>query len=316
MTVKRSQAERMLNLLALLVASSQPLTLRRIRHQLAGQYPDGDSAARASFERDKGELRKLGVPIEMVTLGGDEAGEGAYTVDRRSFELGDLGLTDEELEALQMAAATVRIGAALGEGALWKLGGERALDVPATSVHLPLDDDNASALASGILERRTLTFRYNGDERVVHPYGLLARNGWWYLIGFDQLRGDKRVFRVDRVDGTITASEAASFELPEGFDPSRAVPTDQEMLAEGDGEADVATVRVDAVLASRVAGELGDAAIMATHDDGSMDFSVPCRNLPAFRTWVLAMVDRAEVLEPASVRAHVVAWLTELERAG
>ena len=205
MTVKRSQAERMLNLLALLVASSQPLTLRRIRHQLAGQYPEGDSAARASFERDKGELRKLGVPIEMVTLGGDEAGEGAYTVDRRSFELGDLGLTDEELEALQLAAATVRIGAAFGEGALWKLGGERALDVPATSVHLPLDDDNASALASGILERRTLTFRYNGDERVVHPYGLLARNGWWYLIGFDQLRGDKRVFRVDRVDGTITA---------------------------------------------------------------------------------------------------------------
>ena len=41
----------MLNLLALLVASNQPLTLKRIRHQLAGQYPDGDSAARAAFER-------------------------------------------------------------------------------------------------------------------------------------------------------------------------------------------------------------------------------------------------------------------------
>jgi len=78
----------------------------------------------------------------------------------------------------------------------------------------------------------------------------------------------------------------------------------------------VATVRVDAVLASRVAGELGDDAIMVTHEDGSMDFAVPCRNLPAFRTWLLAMVDRAEVLEPASVRAHVVEWLSELERAG
>jgi predicted DNA-binding transcriptional regulator YafY len=316
MEIKISQAERMLNLLALLVSSRQPLTLKRIRHQLAGQYPAGDSAARASFERDKGELRKLGVPIEMVTLGGDEAGEGAYIVERRSFELGDLGLTDEELDALQMAVATVRLGATFGEEALWKLGGERALDVPATSVHLPLDDDNAAALASGVLERRLLTFRYNGEGRVVQPYGLLARNGSWYLIGFDQLRGDKRVFRVDRVEGAIVASESAAFELPENFDPSRAVPTEQEMLAEGNGEADVATVRVDGVLASRVAGELGEAAIIRTLDDGSMEFAVPCRNVSAFRTWVLAMVDRAEVLEPESVRTHLIEWLTDLERAG
>jgi predicted DNA-binding transcriptional regulator YafY len=306
----------MLNLLALLVASNQPLTLKRIRHQLAGQYPDGDSAARAAFERDKGELRKLGVPIEMVTLGGDEAGEGAYTVDRRNFELGDLGLTAEELEALQVAVATVRLGAAFGEGALWKLGGERALDVPATSVHLPLGDDNLAALAHGVLERRTLTFRYNADNRVVQPYGLLARNGIWYLIGFDQLRGDKRVFRVDRVEGGIVASEPADFTLPADFDPSRAVPTEREMLAEGDGESDTALVRVDALLASRVAGELGESAIVRTLDDGGMEFAVPCRNVPAFRSWLLAMVDRAEVLEPAHVRAHVMEWLADLERAG
>jgi predicted DNA-binding transcriptional regulator YafY len=306
----------MLNLLALLVASSQPLTLKRIRHQLAGQYPDGDSAARAAFERDKGELRMLGVPIDMVTLGGDEAGEGAYTVDRRSFELGDLGLNADELEALQIAVATVRLGAAFGDEALWKLGGERALDVPATSVHLPLDDDTLSALAQGVLERRTLTFRYKGEERVVQPYGLLARSGFWYLIGFDQLRGDKRVFRVDRVEGTIAASNSAAFESPKDFDPSRAVPTEQEMLAEGDGQSDTAIVHVDAVLASRVVGELGEAAIVRSLDDGSMEFSVPCRNVSAFRTWLLAMVDRVEVLAPADVRAHVIEWLVDLERAG
>ena len=306
----------MLNLLALLVASGQPLTLKRIRHQLAGQSPQGDSAARAAFERDKGELRKLGVPIEMVTLGGDEAGEGAYTVDRRSFELGDLGLSTDELEALQMAVATVRLGAAVGDGALWKLGGERALELPATSVHLPLDDDNVSALAQGVLERRTLTFRYNGEDRIVQPYGLLARSGWWYVIGFDGLRGERRVFRVDRVEGAIGVSDTTDFELPIDFDPARAVPTERDMMAEGEGEADTAVVRVDAVVATRVAGELGEAAIVRLLDDGSTEFAVPCRNLAAFRTWLLAMVDRAEVIEPAHVRAHIVDWLTDLERAG
>lgn len=315
MGIKRSQAERMLNLLALLVASNQPLTLKRIRHQLAGQYPDGDSAARAAFERDKGELRNLGVPIEMVTLGGDEAGEGAYTVDRRTFELGDLGLTAAELEALQIAVATVRLGAVSGDGALWKLGGERALEVPTASVHLPLDDEKLAALAKGVLERRTLRFRYNGDERAVQPYGLLARSGVWYVIGFDQLRKDKRVFRVDRVEGAIEVSDIGDFSLPAGFDPSREVPTQQEMLAEGDGDVATALVRVDAILANRVAGELGEASIVRTLDDGAMEFAVPCRNLGAFRSWLLAMVDRAEVLEPAHVRDHIIEWLIELERA-
>ncbi|NBP73021.1 MAG: DNA-binding transcriptional regulator, partial [Alphaproteobacteria bacterium] len=75
----------MINLLALLVERSRPLTLKQIRRELGNQYSDQDEAARAAFERDKSELRKMGIPIEMVTLGGDQAGEGGYTVDRRSF---------------------------------------------------------------------------------------------------------------------------------------------------------------------------------------------------------------------------------------
>ena len=83
----------MINLLALLVQRSSPLTLKQIRQELAGQYPESDTAARAAFERDKGDLRDLGIPVEMVTLGGDQAGEGAYRVTRKSYELEDLGLT-------------------------------------------------------------------------------------------------------------------------------------------------------------------------------------------------------------------------------
>ena len=154
--------------------------MRQIRNDLGSQYPESDVAARAAFERDKAELRDMGIPIEMITLGGDRAGEGAYTVDRRSYELSDLGLTDAELEALKLAAATVRIGAAHGEAALWKLGGERALEQPLTSVNIELDSELMPVLADALAERRERRERHHSvgtgggdaraDDRVLAVY--------------------------------------------------------------------------------------------------------------------------------------------------
>lgn len=302
----------MINLLALLVQRSQPLTLRQIRNELGSQYPKGDVAARAAFERDKAELRDMGIPIEMVTLGGDRAGEGAYTVDRRSYELSDLGLTETELEALKLAAATVRIGAAHGEAALWKLGGERALEQPLTSVHIELDRELMPVLAEGVVERRVLQFVYNGENRSVHPYGLLARGGFWYIVGFDELRADRRVFRVDRIEGGVVAGAPKSFSRPDGFDLAKAVATEHELLADGDATHSPALVLVDASLATRVRAEFGEDAVARVREDGAIEFNIPCANLAAFRVWLFAMVDRAEVLGPPEIRAQVREWLNEL----
>jgi len=58
--------------------------------------------------------------------------------------------------------------------------------------------------------------------------------------------------------------------------------------------------------------DLGDTAVIAQHDDGSVDVEVPCANRVAFRTWLFAMVDRAEVLSPPEVREQVVSWLREM----
>lgn len=302
----------MINLLALLVQRSQPLTLRQIRHELGSQYPETDVAARAAFERDKAELRDMGIPIEMVTLGGDHAGEGAYKVDRRSYELGDLGFTDAELEALKLAVATVRIGAAHGEAALWKLGGERALEQPLTSVHIELDRELMPVLAAGVVDRRILQFVYNGENRRVHPYGLLARGGFWYIVGFDELRDAGRVFRVDRIESKVTTGPPKSFSRPVGFDLAKAVATEHELLADGDGVHAQALVLVDASLAKRVRAEFGDDAVVRERADGAMEFNIPCANLVAFRVWLFAMVDRAEVLSPPEIRVLVRGWLKEL----
>lgn len=307
MAAAKSNTERLLNLLALLTHRARPLTLREIRRELSDCYPGSDQAARAKFERDKSVLRSLGVPIQTVVLGGEQAGESAYSVDRREYELADLRLSADEQDALQLALATVRIGARAGTEALWKLGGERLLG-SSTSVDLSIGDDALDALSDGVLHQQSVRFDYHGESRSVDPFGLLCRGGRWYLVGHDHLRGDQRVFRVDRIEGAVSTAGPSTVARPKGLDLARAVKTDKELLGEGT----TARVRVDAGLAAIVERELGKGVTLDRLDDGSVDVAVPCGNLDAFRTWVLAMVDRAEVLEPPDVRAHVVAWLEDL----
>lgn len=310
--MKISQAERMLNLLALLVDRNRPLTLRAVRQELGKQYPNSDEAARAAFERDKAALREMGIPIETKTLGGDSAGEVTYWVNRSNYELSDLKLSDDERVALQLAVATVRLGAQHGEEALWKLGGEKVLRPTAVSVNIGFVDQNMSSITTAVMQRRTLNFDYKGEKRQVDPYGMLSRSGFWYLIGFDHLRKDQRVFRVDRIEGKVTAGQMRSFKTPVGFDVAAAVPTEKQMMAAGEGELTTATVLVDAPLAAGVRNEFGDAAIIRERTDGSIEFAIPCANMSAFRLWLFAMVESAEVLAPAAVRRQVIQWLEEL----
>ena len=312
MATKIDAAERMLNLLALLVDRSQPVTLKQIRAELAGQYSDKDEAARAQFERDKAELRNMGIPIDMVTLGGAQAGESAYLVQRTNYELADLDLSDEEMSALQLAVATVHLAAQEGEQALWKLGAERVDDSLLGRVTVPFQDPNLARVMAAIVARAPLTYRYKGEERTVDPYGMLARRGYWYLIGWDHLRKAQRVFRVDRIEGDVLAGKRNSFAMPRGMDLLRAVPTERQMLAAGDYEHSHALVRVDASLVKQVVREFGEGAIERHESDGSAVFNVPCSNLSAFRLWLFAMVDKAEVREPLEVRDIVIGWLDDL----
>ena len=95
--------ERMTNLLALLLETKSALTLQQIAGELGGQYPTNTSALRGAFERDKSVLREIGVPIEQHVLSGNQAGQTAYRIDRRRYELTDLELSDDERRALQLA---------------------------------------------------------------------------------------------------------------------------------------------------------------------------------------------------------------------
>lgn len=304
---------RMLNLVALLSNTSVPLSIDEIANAMSMLDPryryGDDEGRRTKFNRDKKELLKMGVPIKVSTRAGRQAGVGEYIIDKERYELIDFGLTDEELDALQQAAAVVQIETSWGRSAVQWLGG--AVDAPELpeaarvgAVGLPA----LAPLADAVRHRCPVRFGYHSRERLLHPYGLLQRSGFWYVVGVEQAANgmpeQNRTFRVDRIEGAVSLGEPAQFERPDDFDIESSIPVDPKTFGSG---ADVtATVLVDRFLANTVITELGADALVATHDDGSVEVSVPCGNYPAFRSWLFAMVDRAEVLAPADVRGRII----------
>ncbi|MER6942979.1 YafY family protein [Nonomuraea sp. NPDC000554] len=76
-------------------------------------------------------------------------------------------------------------------------------------------------LAEAAADRRPVSMEYRNrrgepSQRVIHPYGLVAHSGRWYVTGADSERGDVRTFRVDRV-GHLRVLPG-SFVRPENFD--------------------------------------------------------------------------------------------------
>ncbi len=308
------RVERLTNLLALLLETTEPLSLVQIAAELEGQYPDADQARRAAFERDKAALREIGVPIDTeVVTGGAYAGQTRYRIDRHHYELADLALEPDEVRALQVAAATVHTDSSASKQAIWKLGG-----VVGGDEHLPVsavlpDLPELPVIRSAVAARAAITFGYRDRERTLDPWGLLLRGGFWYVVGYDHDHEEQRTYRVDRFDGgadSIRTGESGAFARPAAFDARAAFPADPKELLDDDADAVEATVRIDAGRAAAVCRELGDERVVATGDDGSVVVRVPASNRAAFRSWVLGLLEHAVVLDPPEVRADVVDWLT------
>jgi predicted DNA-binding transcriptional regulator YafY len=79
-------------------------------------------------------------------------------------------------------------------------------------------------VADAVRHRRPVRLRYTAaggraSERTLHPYGLVAHSGRWYVTGADPGLGEQRTFRLDRIADARTLP--GTFEPPAGFDPAR-----------------------------------------------------------------------------------------------
>jgi predicted DNA-binding transcriptional regulator YafY len=81
-------------------------------------------------------------------------------------------------------------------------------------------------IADAVRHLRPVSIRYTDregrrSERALHPYGVVAHAGRWYVTGEDARLGEDRTFRLDRIDHARTLP--GSFAAPAGPDPAQRV---------------------------------------------------------------------------------------------
>ncbi len=223
------KSERLVNLTIALLATKRFITKSEIFRTVEG-YEGSPETKERMFERDKDDLRNLGIEIEVGSfdpLFDDEAG---YRIRPESYALNLDDISGEDLGLLSLAAEAWR-GAALDGAAqsallrLSSIGVVSDIDsLPAMTPRLSSSHISFETLTNSITSRIPVTFNYIAadlsiEARIVDPYGIATRNGHWYLVGFDHKREGIRIFRFDRIDGDISkASKGKSYEIPKDFD--------------------------------------------------------------------------------------------------
>ena len=221
--------ERLINLTIALLATNRFLTKSDIFNSVDGYEGSAETKERM-FERDKDDLRTLGIVIDVGSfdpLFGDEAG---YRIKSESYQL-DLGsITPIEISLLSLAADAWQ-GAAFADAAQSALLKLRSIGVPADPIDIPglapklsNSSKDLDTIASGIANSDFLSFDYTSSDltrqpRQVIPFALSNKFGHWYLTGVDQEIHEIRTFRLDRIEGEIRISaNKESFEFPKEFD--------------------------------------------------------------------------------------------------
>jgi proteasome accessory factor B len=231
--MSRRKTERLLGLVVCLLSTRRYLTADQIRSAVPG-YPEQDDLFKRMFERDKEDLRELGVPLETgVNHPFDD--DPGYRIRRQAYELPELRLEADEAAILGLAArvwSRARLEGAAA-GALLKLraagideagieAGEARSDI---EPRLGTPEPAFGALWEAVRDRRPVTFSHRAagrsepQRRELEPWGVVNWHGRWYVAGWDRGRQATRVFRLGRISGPVKfCGPSGSVTVPDGAD--------------------------------------------------------------------------------------------------
>lgn len=214
--------DRQFSLVLALLATESGLTKAEILQTVRGYAQDhaagvDPASLDRKFERDKESIRELGVPIETVSLAGDETDNHnlRYRIPKGAYELPeDVRFTPDEVALLNLAARVWQEGSLSGESrrALTKL---RALGISTDepligfAPRVRLREESSEPLSQAIDKRTAVRFPYlkPGEERArqreVYPLALVQYEGRWHLSAVEVATGEERTFLLRRIVGTV-----------------------------------------------------------------------------------------------------------------
>lgn len=315
--------ERQLNLVSYLLSARAPVPFAEIRGKVVG-YDDGATpdAVEKRFDRDKADLREVGVHIDYITS--DSFGRAGYVIDPRGYFLREttlepedamllavlqrtLGVVDDPLgRNLKSALAKLTIDSRLPEPLRTSVGEQHLLtlgrpDHDPGRAHMPL-------LGEAVGRRRRVAFRYGKpgaksasgqvERRVVRPYGLGVAQGNWHLVGLDEAKGELRQFRLDRIRGKVSVVDKQddAYEVPADFDISRHVDVEEFEIA--DGPELKVQIEVDEVATWLLERRLRGVGTLTRRPDGTGLFEVTIRSESGLFRWLAEFGSRARIVSP------------------
>jgi proteasome accessory factor B len=261
------------------------------------------------FERDKDDLRSLGIAIELGTFDPIFEDEAGYRITPSSYQL-NLGELDGVDIALLSLAASAWSGAALereSTSALIKLASMGiGSDSEALSLLTPQvsgTDQNFIRITEAIHRRSEIEFGYVSADlstqiRRIAPYSMRGRSGSWYLVGLDREKNSLRTFRLDRIVSEVTVNKKGSaFDIP-----------DQISDFSGDEVAELARFRVR----KNRGHQLRSLGSLIKSGDEWDEISLPIVDTLWLLRAILWHRDDVIVLEPSGLRKSVIDSLQEL----
>jgi proteasome accessory factor B len=302
--------ERLINLTIALLATKRYLTKSEIFRTVEG-YEGSPETKERMFERDKDDLRSLGIAIDVGNfdpLFNDEAG---YRIKSENYQL-DLGqITPTEVSLLSLAADAWQ-GAAFADqvqSAILKLSSigvpADPIDIPGLSPKLANSSKDLETITSAIGNSDYLVFDYLSssllaEEREIIPISLSNKSGFWYVSGVDKGVEEVRTFRLDRVQGAIAVRKnRETFEFPSDFELDKN---------------DVATALRFAILDVRKGkGHAIRALATSIQDLGEWDqIKIPIYTIEYLTAQILWHGDDVYVHEPLDLRENVIEQLQSL----
>jgi proteasome accessory factor B len=221
-----------------LLATKRFLTKSEIFRTVEG-YEGSPETKERMFERDKDDLRTLGIEILVGSFDPIFQDEAGYRINSDTYQL-DIGLLSPlDLSLLSLAAQCWQ-GAALDQAAHRVLRKLRSIGIPADELDIPAIHSKLSTsgqdieiISSAISESALLSFNYiskdlESQRRTVVPFALATHLGFWYVASVDQMNQEIRIFRLDRVSGRVEKSTPQKdFEAPLEFDFQNALKNSQ-----------------------------------------------------------------------------------------
>ncbi|MFT4219732.1 MAG: WYL domain-containing protein [Microbacterium sp.] len=244
MPTKITPQERLLSLIVALMASGRGLTKEQVLSTVSG-YREAREEGRSQdalermFERDKEELRTLGVPLHTVgeQADPDDLREARYRIPKTEYVLPeDLTFTPAEVAVLNLAGA-VWSEESLSSDAQSALRKIRALglDVEEPIIgfapRISPRDPAFPALRRANEDAKVVRFTYvkPGDDtprlRTVAPLAVFEFEGRWHVYGIDLDLDGERTFLLSRIVGQVEATR-------QSFDAARREGAGAHALAE------------------------------------------------------------------------------------